>query len=735
MKSFINCNFEQNEEKKEIVYIQNNYKLYSEFLIDKIIHDLKQKGFNNSQMEKIIISFENYHVPDEWSKKYIPINRKLEIKIKIGAKLRIYNSFINETGANNKNFHSYYNAKTHLKNNLNEINNKNINDKIHKNKSNITINISKINNTNSYVLNTVKNNDSINQIIFDEKKDHKKITNIPCDKNKRKIHFNNNFSYIQKEQLKNTKMDINRLNLFYYLKYNKEKIIEKPKNKFRNSYTKIKLDNNIYAKKKKPKISSINTKYRSIKDINDKFRIKNFNKNNEVYSNHLYQTSKVHKQSLTSSHLIFQRKILKNMNKESNINYNAINEINNKDSEFKQLHLNIKKTTILNNKSSKKFHSKKRKNNHFNNHSFYNTSYINIKSKKNYKLYSTKIDAKLLKIYKYHFNNRDKNETSFYKTKSYNNTSERKIIHKVSHKSKKIDKNNIKKITKSNKTVPIKVEKKLRDRNIFKNSFKEKNWKYENIGKINDSIIRNKNNKRNKINIHYCYLKNIKNRNNSEIQKKNKIQHEICKTLEYSIEGKNNILYYSNGLYQRKIKKEYQEGKYEGFLINNKRELIGVMYYNNGSKYEGQWKNDKKHGKGIFTSQYYNNPNLIGIKYEGEFSNDKIEGYGIGNYTSGDRYEGEWKNNKQYGRGILIYKEGGKYVGEWKNGKLDGNGIYYLKNGERFEGNFIDDKYNGYGKYYYNDGEYLEGIFKNDFPTGICLLHKIDGTSEERDFN
>ena len=61
-----------------------------------------------------------------------------------------------------------------------------------------------------------------------------------------------------------------------------------------------------------------------------------------------------------------------------------------------------------------------------------------------------------------------------------------------------------------------------------------------------------------------------------------------------------------------------------------------------------QWKNDKRHGKGIFTSQNYNNPHLIGIKYEGEFNNDKIGGYGIGNYSSGDRYEGEWKNNKQY---------------------------------------------------------------------------------------
>jgi hypothetical protein len=65
------------------------------------------------------------------------------------------------------------------------------------------------------------------------------------------------------------------------------------------------------------------------------------------------------------------------------------------------------------------------------------------------------------------------------------------------------------------------------------------------------------------------------------------------------------------------------------------------MHYKNGSKYEGQWKNDKKQGKGVFTSQNYNNPNMIGIKYKGQFNNGKIEGYGTGKYTSWDKYEGE----------------------------------------------------------------------------------------------
>ena len=210
---------------------------------------------------------------------------------------------------------------------------------------------------------------------------------------------------------------------------------------------------------------------------------------------------------------------------------------------------------------------------------------------------------------------------------------------------------------------------------------------------------------------------NLKKRNNSENKQ----------LVKYRIENQKVINYIAR-------RKKFKDGQYEGIIINGKKEIRGIMLYKNGGKYKGEWKNDKRNGKGVFTSVNYNNPNLPGIKYEGEFNNDRIEGFGIAKYSSGDKYEGEWKNNKQYGKGTLIYIGGGKYVGEWKYGKLDGEGIYYLKNGERFEGKFIDNKYNGYGKYFYNNGEYLEGIFKDDLPYGHCILHKIDGTTENKHY-
>ena len=42
------------------------------------------------------------------------------------------------------------------------------------------------------------------------------------------------------------------------------------------------------------------------------------------------------------------------------------------------------------------------------------------------------------------------------------------------------------------------------------------------------------------------------------------------------------------------------DGKYEGEFKMDKREGKGTMYYVNGDKYEGDWKNDKFEGKGLY---------------------------------------------------------------------------------------------------------------------------------------
>ena len=55
-------------------------------------------------------------------------------------------------------------------------------------------------------------------------------------------------------------------------------------------------------------------------------------------------------------------------------------------------------------------------------------------------------------------------------------------------------------------------------------------------------------------------------------------------------------------------------------MKNDKREGKGIMYYKDGEKYDGEWKNGLFEGKGIY---YFKNGN----RYEGEFKNDNMEIY------------------------------------------------------------------------------------------------------------
>ena len=47
-------------------------------------------------------------------------------------------------------------------------------------------------------------------------------------------------------------------------------------------------------------------------------------------------------------------------------------------------------------------------------------------------------------------------------------------------------------------------------------------------------------------------------------------------------------------------------------------------------------------------------------------------------HINGNKYEGEFKNDKREGKGIMLYNDGDKYEGEFKDDKKDGKGIYYF---------------------------------------------------------
>lgn len=67
---------------------------------------------------------------------------------------------------------------------------------------------------------------------------------------------------------------------------------------------------------------------------------------------------------------------------------------------------------------------------------------------------------------------------------------------------------------------------------------------------------------------------------------------------------------------------------------------IYIIDFQNGDKYEGDWKDGQKHGQGVYT------------------------------WKNGDRYEGGWKNGKAHGKGVFTRADGTKNDGEFENGSL-----------------------------------------------------------------
>lgn len=68
-------------------------------------------------------------------------------------------------------------------------------------------------------------------------------------------------------------------------------------------------------------------------------------------------------------------------------------------------------------------------------------------------------------------------------------------------------------------------------------------------------------------------------------------------------------------------------------------------------------------------------------------------------YADGGRFEGEWIDDKVHGRGVSVYASGNRYEGEWVDGKMEGRGTYENSlTGGKFEGSFKDNRKHGHGE-------------------------------------
>jgi len=126
--------------------------------------------------------------------------------------------------------------------------------------------------------------------------------------------------------------------------------------------------------------------------------------------------------------------------------------------------------------------------------------------------------------------------------------------------------------------------------------------------------------------------------------------------------------------------------------VNNNKNGINKMYYNNGDVYEGFLKDYKKDGFG--TMEYIN-----GDVYKGNWKDDKKDGFGTMTYQNGYVYKGNWKDDKKDGFGKMEYINGDVYKGNWKDDNIKENekNVMDLNNGYTYYGPFKENEINGKG--------------------------------------
>ena len=144
-------------------------------------------------------------------------------------------------------------------------------------------------------------------------------------------------------------------------------------------------------------------------------------------------------------------------------------------------------------------------------------------------------------------------------------------------------------------------------------------------------------------------------------------------------------------------------------------QVLGPFQYPDGSNYEGQYLNGKKHGFGVLQTPE-------GYEYEGTFENNKYEGKGRLILSENEYYIGGWKDGKRKGQGKYLNGEGLLYEGEWDNDTQTGVGQEVWANGTVYEGMFYEGVKNSQGKFVWADGSVYEGMWAEGMRNGIGTL-------------
>mmetsp|Transcript_50046 Transcript_50046/g.107713 ORF Transcript_50046/g.107713 Transcript_50046/m.107713 type:complete len:260 (-) Transcript_50046:187-966(-) len=102
-----------------------------------------------------------------------------------------------------------------------------------------------------------------------------------------------------------------------------------------------------------------------------------------------------------------------------------------------------------------------------------------------------------------------------------------------------------------------------------------------------------------------------------------------------------------------------------------------------------------------------------GSRFHGQVKNGKFHGRGKMVWSSGESYEGYFAEGLMHGQGKYKHSDGGRYQGQFRGNLREGYGIFTFSNGILYEGGWKEDKPEGTGRVLYPGGEIVNTTFKN----------------------
>ncbi|XP_071760174.2 ankyrin repeat and MYND domain-containing protein 1 [Centroberyx gerrardi] len=109
---------------------------------------------------------------------------------------------------------------------------------------------------------------------------------------------------------------------------------------------------------------------------------------------------------------------------------------------------------------------------------------------------------------------------------------------------------------------------------------------------------------------------------------------------------------------------EWPDGaRYEGEFLDGLKHGRGKYTWENGEHYEGSFYKDYRHGEGLYCWP-------TGQKFIGKLYLNRKEGYGLQLSPDGTTFQGLYHVDQRFGPGVVSYPDGGQDVGLWHRERL-----------------------------------------------------------------